>query len=503
MADNPSTTTPEGETQTGSAPYSQFYAGPGQLAIQTKANVSAPEIVAAGNNARAGIDAVSNHEMTVLTGQPSSVYRSNPTSTAIPDYAGAVGTLLLADDRDVASATTDNELALARQVGATAKATGLDVGQVSVMARRYKAAVAQIAITAEKGFSIPPTLPPTPESQDFGRLAVNAMLNGTAAPGDADEIKADIRKLAADSHVSEAEAAKAAGTFARNTMNAFIQTLLAVSNEFQTSTQEIHNGYGMAFTGDSVGGENYADVPKAGDAGARSLYAAWLVNPDDMPAKPPPGPKELGDFLVSLHESEHLSRKNDKIAPATISAMAQSQAGEIDADKAVMTFLDQQHDTASKNYWLQARQVDSFAAGVMTGNLSHDTATFLRVQQATGQQLDLDKFDAAKMQLLGRLNGKAKFTATGPTNRAPVADVMGAVHDVLADDKAQTDPSKKLSPMQRAEAQSFLADAQAMGYKANPNYPKAAPAGVPVASFGNTAPAAASATAISPAPKVS
>jgi hypothetical protein len=45
---------------------------------------------------------------------------------------------------------------------------------------------------------------------------------------------------------------------------------------------------------------------------------------------------------------------------------------------------------------------------------------------------------------------------------------MGATQDVLREDDAEIDPSKKLSTVQRAEAESFLEDAAAIGYTANP-----------------------------------
>ncbi len=180
--------------------------------------------------------------------------------------------------------------------------------------------------------------------------------------------------------------------------------------------------------------------------------------PRDLPNKNPPGTSDQWEFLIALHEAEHKTQKGP-----------QGPHKDIDADRAALKVMDDVEGQEIKEYWLEKRQVQSFKYG-LSENFQHDTATFLRVEEQTGQQLDLTAFHAEKRELLERIESKVKYNDLQLTK---YGDIMGATQDVLREDDAETDPSKKLSAVQRAEAESFLEDAKAVGYTPNPDYPKA------------------------------
>jgi hypothetical protein len=214
--------------------------------------------------------------------------------------------------------------------------------------------------------------------------------------------------------------------------------------------------------------EGHIVVPQFDASTDFGKFGAWYVLTGDPPKRPPPFAPELGIFLIALHESEHERRKGEKIAPDGVTDEAHEQAGEIDADNAILRFLDDAHEPQAKEYWLQSREVRSFVDGLKVDNLGHDTATFLRVYEKTGREIDLVAFDREKRGLLAMI--KARMD-TGEKDNIKVANIMGAVGDILAGDDRQADAAKKLSPAQRAEAESFMQDAAAMGYEANPHYP--------------------------------
>ncbi len=467
MADDPVTTA-----------YSKFYADPDhRIADTVKSNVTASSIRADLPLAQGGTDVVSDQEMATLTGRDSHVYRSNPLGPEAPDYKSVLGPLVTMIDKKAAGAPWDaaQQQAEDQQVQAIARATGLDENQVRSIAQRYEEAAKERDAGLGHGFD---HVAATPLTEAIGAtLARRALGQPLSAEEDA-QLQANLREYGKENHFHPGLEQEVAQEFIMQQRAAVNRSHFAQLDDMQTAAAAVVNGHGDAFVLDS-GDRDRAEVPNIPGHGTRETLSAWFINPDDPPPNMPPGTKEMGEFLVSLHESEHLSRRGDTVAPDALSGGAKEQANEIDADKAVMQYLDNEHDPAAKSYWLQSREVDSFTSNVVPGGMpefSHDTATFLRVEQATGRQLDLDKFDTEKANLLLRVQAKGNLQPTDPDyGRAKVSDVMGAVQAVLDDDKAEKDPSKKLSALQLAEAQQFLKDAAAMGYKPNPNFPRPGP----------------------------
>jgi hypothetical protein len=210
------------------------------------------------------------------------------------------------------------------------------------------------------------------------------------------------------------------------------------------------------------------------------LYAAGL-DIEDSPNKKPPGTADQWEFLTALHEAEHHTGLQNEKMPANLIGSGATHAREIDADRAVMKALDDMNEPAMKKYWLQRGQIYSFKHGPEE-NFHHDTSTFLRVEEETrrttgvAQQIDITAFREQKAALVQRVHARLQ-----DPEKASYKDYMGAVKDLLREDAAEADPKKKLTPVQRAEAESFLEDAAAIGYKANPNYPKAPPKAEPPA----------------------
>jgi hypothetical protein len=206
-----------------------------------------------------------------------------------------------------------------------------------------------------------------------------------------------------------------------------------------------------------------ADYPKDS-----TIYNVPILgfSPNDLPSKTPPGTPDQWEFFTALHEAEHNTQK-----------YLNGQGQEIDADRASLKVLDDIDEPGMKEYYLQSRQISSFKYGLQDTTIAgvpfrHDSATFLRVEEATGEQIDLEAFREQKGALVSRIH--SKMQEQDPA-KMKYSDIMGATQDVLREDAAETDPKKKLTPVQKAEAESFLQDADAMGYNANPSYPKAAP----------------------------
>jgi hypothetical protein len=455
------------------SPYSKFYADSDhQLDIRTKAHIDAPEIKAALPRARKGEDVVSDQELTALTGADSRVYRPDPFAPAPPSYKDDFTGLLTVIDNKVLSGkwTPADQAAQDKQIHDIAVKTGLDENQVQAMAKDYETNAAEGNKTVGDFFAHGER---TPLKVEIGDTLRKKALGQEVTPEEETKLQANLATFAKEERYAPSAVQDEINNFTDRVKNGISSRRDDTVDSYNESAQGIHNGRGEAFVYDhGPMDKNRAAVPKIESNDERARLAAWYVNPDDPPKKMPPGGKELGEFLISLHESEHISRKGDDIAKKNLPASVREQAGEIDADKAVIQYLSNAHDKAAKDYWLQARHVDSFTSGVVSGDASHDTATFLREQEKTGKQIDIQQFEREKGDLLRRIQEKADLPAISDYGRARTADVMGAVQAVLAEDKTTKDPSKKLSPMQRAEAQSFLKDAEAMGYKANKDFPK-------------------------------
>ena len=289
-------------------------------------------------------------------------------------------------------------------------------------------------------------------------------------PGLNDEIESHLIKLARGISVSEDQIKKFEENLNRYaSMNAIsseeiTQRIEDYKKKIISSEIELINNFNDEFTGlkyiigGVVSGTSIIVVGESSDSkNPQEQYAFFM---GDMPAKPILGTPEQWELLFSIHEAEHLS-KEEIDSDLNIDLLPH----EIDADRAVLKVLEEMHEPYLKEYYLAARNVDSFKT-----DLSHATSTFLRIEERTGFQLNLDLYLQEREQLQDRVAQKLEtnYLKINPKT----ADVMGAVQDLLREDDAQKDPAKKLSPIQRAEALWYLEDAQKLGFQANPNYPK-------------------------------
>lgn len=173
----------------------------------------------------------------------------------------------------------------------------------------------------------------------------------------------------------------------------------------------------------------------------------------DRPARQPPGTASLWELLFTIHEAEHVT---------------QAQPSEIDADAPVMRVL--KNHPELRDYYLQWRHVTSFRSGPEDG-FSHDTATALRLWELTGRAVDMEALAAEKSALIKKIDEKldGRCIAGSPDycalSSTGTGNIMGAVAEILRDDKT-------LTPVQRAQAETYLKDAAALGYTANPGFPR-------------------------------
>ncbi|HTK84973.1 MAG TPA: hypothetical protein VL625_07800, partial [Patescibacteria group bacterium] len=211
--------------------------------------------------------------------------------------------------------------------------------------------------------------------------------------------------------------------------------------------------------------------PQPQDTGALKAIG-W--DDDDLPSKKSPFTVEQAQFLFALHESEHAMNKPGRspVVPDGYDPKLTAQAKEIDADTAILKFLNDTGDKAGKEYFLQMRNVNSFKDALVGNNPNsdHDSATFLRVQDQTGQQIDLAKYATQKAGLIAEIRDRLNPVAM-EFGTVKNSDIAGAVSDVLKDDQAHPERNM-LTPLQRAEARQYLEDIKAVGYEVNPNYPK-------------------------------
>jgi hypothetical protein len=462
--------------------YSQFFVQKPshRLNLQTKARIDLPDIKADFNRAAGGTDVVSDDELTKVVGWQTKVYRPNPLNPDTADATEEIRDLLGTIEKKVATGkwTTADIAEEEKQIAKVAAATGVTQELVWAMTKNYEQNAAFGNQALDRSFG---GAPPSPLKAEIGHALGLQAMDMDLSPAEQQRLDRNLARYAAMNKLPQAELQKRVKAFKDEYLNQVAQRQTDTVNQYNIEAAQSQNGTGVAYNYHTFTPRYHTAVPKEPDGDPKSPYVAWGFDQNDLPGKPPPYSKELGDFLTSLHEAEHLTRQQDEIAkwreagkPPTWKGMPDeqvTQAGEIDSDLAVMKYLDAQNEPGAKEYWLQGRQVESFAFGVVSDNLNHDTATFLRVYQQTGKQIDLEEFENQKHGLMEKIRQKANIADIGG-GRGKTGDIMGAVQDVLADDAKEKDPNKKLKPVQRAEAESFLTDATALGYKANPDYPR-------------------------------
>ncbi len=181
------------------------------------------------------------------------------------------------------------------------------------------------------------------------------------------------------------------------------------------------------------------------DPGAKARSFFGFDGEDPIPRKIP-GSTDQWEFVIEWHEDEHaqqdLTEDSSFKVPRDFNGNEISHAMEIDADYGMTRILDTL-DGDMKDFWLKWRMVDSFKQGWSdTPAYRHDTATFLRYLEKTGEQLDLREFRKQKEALMDRIFEKTSPALTGKSCK--ISDLMGAVQDVLRDDRKEKIPIENL-----------------------------------------------------------
>lgn len=220
------------------------------------------------------------------------------------------------------------------------------------------------------------------------------------------------------------------------------------------------------------------------------LQVGPVGDQNDPPSKAPPFSKEIWEFMQAMHESEHAASHAEKKVPVVGDKNLNFLAEEIDADMAMLNFLKENNMDEGIEYLLQIRMNNSFKIGFRQ-IFEHDTASFLRIYEHSGQQLDLEKFVNEKKDLMNRIademflpedrNVRSKIFKTMEEKGVvpKTIDLMDAVDQILGKDDFHRarrdagktyDPKQILTDMQRAEAKSFMEDSAALGYMKSADY---------------------------------
>lgn len=258
-------------------------------------------------------------------------------------------------------------------------------------------------------------------------------------------------------------------------VNARLQRLEDLMRTLPCGEHNFHRSLALNFINDdindikkSTGAYHHGSTEKihitipdyAPDTALANIGTLALLDPQDLPGKDPPWTADQYEFLLALHESEHAMERAHPVTTESYHKDYRGQAREIDADRAVLNAMkDFEGSEAMSAYWLQIKNIASFKNALRLGGLSHDTASFLRVHEETGEQLDPLRFHLEKSRLIFKIKDRL---APGESQ---MANIMGATRDVLTQDET-------LTPLQRYEAEQFLRDAEAVGYAANPDYPR-------------------------------
>lgn len=178
-----------------------------------------------------------------------------------------------------------------------------------------------------------------------------------------------------------------------------------------------------------------------------------------MPGISCPFTPEEFSFLIGLHEGEHATRKFNTQG---LSSNTQYVLEETDCDYAIINFLKDlvragdPTAQAKIDFWLQMRNVSSFIQGV-DNYFGHDTATYIRVMEASNgkQQLDPDKFLSEKTKLMAKIRTQL---GTQPQN---IENILSAAHTVYENDKS-------LTKAQKTQLESLFDDAKALNLSPAP-----------------------------------
>lgn len=219
---------------------------------------------------------------------------------------------------------------------------------------------------------------------------------------------------------------------------------------------------------------------------AQKNAGVWRL--DEINGKPVPNhpdmTEEQQEYLAYIHELEHAG-SNDYQVDKTGNVWETSDvdpetplpgldaAREADADFAVVRTLRESGDDHLADYYLSRRNVESY----VRHDYSHATVSQIRYYEQTGQQISPFILQVERAGLSKNINDKMTDT---PIEDRSVGQVMTATQDFLDEDRelrakqeqgetlTKEEEAKLLTPVQKAEAEMFLEDAQALGYEPEP-----------------------------------
>lgn len=205
--------------------------------------------------------------------------------------------------------------------------------------------------------------------------------------------------------------------------------------------------------------KNHMVVPDYGAADAQKNLIALGFSANDLPKKASPFKNDELECIVAIHEAKHANQYDGNRlklkTPDGMSPRVQEMASDIDADLAIVNFLEKAGRHDLKDYWLQKRQLMSFLTfnPFHETSLGHDVAAFIEIYKKTGQQLDLEKFHKEKWDLLKQVH---KNLSEQDQHNVIVNEISPSVYNLVVATRKTLEQNSNLSNIQKEQARAFL-----------------------------------------------
>jgi hypothetical protein len=449
--------------------YGGLLARPGAMInVESDIHMDIPHLRDLFNRAGRGENVVTNDLTNELIGGKTRLYRGDPDDKTAYDFSADIKPLMeLAQLKSQGPLTEDETKQFEEAVKNVSQKTGLTDNYVRISADNFEKALRNDDQGLFASFGINPG---DAAGKKLGEEIARRTRNGGLTPGEEAKLQQDLQVYAARNNIGAVDMHNKIILYEDRVRTNDKKKFDGAVSGVNSTAVDTKNGL-YAYYPLENGAEDNLEIPKF-KMDEINRFKALAFDEKDLPRRVPPFSIEQTEFLFALHESEHgmaMAGRHPVFADG-FSPNLKDQALEIDADSAVIKYLSDSGDKYGKEYWLKLRNVQSVADG-LSGNYDHDTATFLRVLDKTGKQIDLAQFRQQKEGLVNKIGERID------REKAKTGDIMGAVRDLLKEDKEH--PEKNLlTPVQRAEAEQYLDDARELGFRPNSNYPR--PPAVPV-----------------------
>jgi hypothetical protein len=433
------------------------------IAFHTDIKYDLPHLKDAFNRAANGEEVVDNNLTDELVGGKTGLTRSNPVDDVKHDYGPDFEPVLrLIQTRAVVrSLTPEENQALETGIKDLAKKTGVNESFLRYELDDDEKTLHKKEANLDDKFGNSCSV----LNHDIGEELKRRVRLGSLPADEDQKLRQNLSQYALQNNLSQEQVDAHVADFEKLVKDTDSSNLSDALNAESRLMNRVLKTDGTYYGANDDKTEDYLAIPRF-EMDELNRYRAVPFNTKDLPHRVPYFTIQQSEFLTALHEAEHATALAGRhpVVPDDYPEELKEQAHEIDADGPVIKFLNDTGDQKGKDYWLQWRNVDSFADG-LSDNFDHDTATFLRVLEKTGRQIDLAEFRKEKSDLMDKLNERLD------SEKAKTGDIMGAVNDLLKEDRRH--PEKNLlSPLQRAEAEQYIEDAKALGFKANSHYPR-------------------------------